>query len=119
MNLVADEGVDKHIVERLREDGHSVWSVAEMSPSISDNEVLQLSQNQSAILLTSDKDFGELVFRKRLISYGVILIRLSGISQDLKSNIVSSIIKQHGDKMIRSFTVISPKSVRIRTPYNQ
>ena len=45
MNFVADESVDKQIVERLRDDGHSVWYVAEMAPSISDDEVLQLANN--------------------------------------------------------------------------
>jgi hypothetical protein len=40
MNFVADEGVDRLIVESLRHDGHTVWYVAEMSPSISDEEVL-------------------------------------------------------------------------------
>ncbi|MDL1962260.1 MAG: DUF5615 family PIN-like protein [Deltaproteobacteria bacterium] len=63
MNFVADESVDRQIVERLRDDGHSVWYVAEMAPSISDDEVLKLANNESASLITSDKDFGELVFR--------------------------------------------------------
>ena len=47
MNLLADEGIDRHIVEQLRRDGYSVWAVAEMTPSISDEEVLRISENQS------------------------------------------------------------------------
>ncbi|MDL1979369.1 MAG: DUF5615 family PIN-like protein [Deltaproteobacteria bacterium] len=54
MNFVADESVDKQIVERLRDDGHSVWYIAEMSPSISDDEVLQRANNGNAPLITSD-----------------------------------------------------------------
>ena len=114
MNLVADEGIDRHIVEQLRKDGNSVWAVAEMTPSISDEEVLQISENQSALLLTSDKDFGELIFRQGRSSYGIVLIRLSGLLPASKSDIVCSVIKQHGENMIGSFTVISPKSIRIR-----
>ncbi len=41
MNLLADEGVDKQIVDQLRQDGHDVLYVAEMEPSIADNIVLQ------------------------------------------------------------------------------
>ena len=41
MNLLADEGVDQQVVLRLRADGHIVWYVAEMEPSISDDLVLQ------------------------------------------------------------------------------
>lgn len=59
MNFVADESIDKQIVERLRDDSHFVWYVAEMAPSISDDEVLRIANNESAPLITSDKDFGE------------------------------------------------------------
>ena len=41
MNLVADEGIDRPVVERLRQDGHQVVYVAELSPSIPDEEVLR------------------------------------------------------------------------------
>ncbi len=50
MNFVADESVDRQIVERLRDNGHSVWYVAEMAPSISDDEVLQLANGISIII---------------------------------------------------------------------
>ncbi len=114
MNFVADESVDIQIVERLRDDGHSVWYVAEMAPSISDDEVLQIANNGSAPLITSDKDFGELVFRQNLVSYGVILIRLSGLSTESKTNIVSSTILNHENEILGNFTVISPSRIRIR-----
>ena len=54
MNFVSDESVDRQVVERLRDDGHSVWYFAEMAPSISDDEVLQLTNNESAPLITLD-----------------------------------------------------------------
>ena len=60
MNLVADEGVDRPVVERLRQDGHDVVYVAEQSPSTPDEEVLQQANARSAVLVTADKDFGEL-----------------------------------------------------------
>ena len=114
MNFVADESVDKQIVERLRDDGHSVWYIAEMSPSISDDEVLQRANNGTAPLITSDKDFGELVFRQHLVSYGVVLIRLSGLSTELKTNVVSYSITNHENEIFGNFTVISPSRIRIR-----
>ena len=63
MNLVADEGVERQIVEQLRQNGHTVIYVAELAPSISDDQVLQQANERQAILVTVDKDFGELVFR--------------------------------------------------------
>lgn len=65
MTLLADENVDRQIVERLRLDGHLVAHVAEMSPGIMDETVLTESQISESVLITADKDFGELVFRQR------------------------------------------------------
>jgi predicted nuclease of predicted toxin-antitoxin system len=63
MKLLADESVDQQIVDRLRKDGHEVWYVTEMEPGISDDLVLKKANQEMAILLTANKDFGELVFR--------------------------------------------------------
>jgi predicted nuclease of predicted toxin-antitoxin system len=78
VNLAADEGVDRPVVERLRQDGHDVVYVAELSPSLPDDEVLQQANARGAVLMTADKDFGELVFRQGLVHSGVILLRLAG-----------------------------------------
>jgi len=114
VNLLADESVDAPIVERLRAEGHAVVYVTEMSPSITDDEVLEQANADHCPLLTGDKDFGELVFRLRRVAHGVILIRLSGLSPILKASIVSEAIRHHGDEMRRAFTVISPGMVRVR-----
>jgi predicted nuclease of predicted toxin-antitoxin system len=63
MNLVADESVDRKIVLRLRQAGHIVLAIAEIAPRADDAAVLRLAHERRAILITSDKDFGELVFR--------------------------------------------------------
>jgi predicted nuclease of predicted toxin-antitoxin system len=63
LNFLADESVDGQIVERLRRDGHNVLYVAEMEPGITDDQVLEKANENQALLMTIDKDFGELVFR--------------------------------------------------------
>ena len=85
MNFLADEGVESEIVETLRAQGHDVLYVLEMSPGISDSEVLDLANLASSILITSDKDFGELVFRQQRIHQGVILVRLQRQSSRTKA----------------------------------
>lgn len=114
MKLLADEGVDQQIVKRLRQEGHTVLYVAEMEPGISDDEVLNLANQETAILLTADKDFGELIFRQGRISAGVILLRLAGLSQESKKEAVASVIRVHADKLQQAFAVITPGVVRIR-----
>ncbi|MFQ5739316.1 MAG: DUF5615 family PIN-like protein [Acidobacteriota bacterium] len=64
MKCVADENVDSSIVTALRDSGHDVWYVAEEKRGIEDDEVLQKAAGENALLLTGDKDFGDLVFRQ-------------------------------------------------------
>lgn len=114
MKLAADEGVDRPIVERLRADGHDVFYVAESDAGISDDEVLREANERGAVLVTSDKDFGELVFRQKRLTHGVILLRLAGLAPGTKASIVSTAVQQHASEMRDSFSVVTPSSVRIR-----
>lgn len=114
MNLLADKGVDKQIVERLRLDGHNVLYVAEMEPSIRDEVVLQRANEHGALLVTEDKDFGELVYRQQLVHLGVILLRLMGLASLTKARVVSKVFEEHGKEMPNAFTVVSPGVLRIR-----
>ena len=114
MNFVADENVDRPIVERLRQEGHDVAYVAELSPSVADQEIIGQANAQRSLFLTSDKDFGELVFRQRRVHAGVVLLRLLGVSAPLKADLVAKALREHSDQMPGAFTVISPGMVRIR-----
>jgi predicted nuclease of predicted toxin-antitoxin system len=116
MMLFADESVDRPIVERLRQDGHDTQYVAELSPSIADDEVLREANNQEALLLTEDKDFGELVYRLGRVHAGVVLIRLAGLPPSSKADVVAKVIQDHSSELPGAFTVISPGTVRIRKP---
>jgi predicted nuclease of predicted toxin-antitoxin system len=79
MNFFAGENVDQPIVDRPRQDGHTVLAVVELEPSIPDDVVLARANEAEAILLTADRDFGELVFRQCRVTTGVVLIRLAGL----------------------------------------
>ena len=114
MNLLADESVDGPIVSRLRGAGHEVKYIAEMSPSLDDDAVIEAANRVEGVLMTSDKDFGELVFRLRRVTRGVILLRLAGLSPELKAGLVAEAIATHGQEMPHAFTVITPGSVRLR-----
>jgi len=115
MNFLADESVEGPVVKRLRRDRHKVYYVSELSPGLSDESVLNEANKLNAILITSDKDFGELVFRQNRVSSGVLLIRLSGLTNKTKALIVSKVIKGRKREITGNFTVISPSTVRIRS----
>ena len=113
--LVADEGVDKAIVDALRADGFDVEYIAESGAGSTDTEVLAVADGRKCPLVTCDKDFGELVFRQKLASAGVVLIRLEGMTADAKAKTVLRVFDDHFPDMAGAFTVISHGMIRIRS----
>jgi len=114
VKFVADESVDFPIVERLRQDGHSVWAVVEMDSGISDDLVLDHANRQNAVLLTADKDFGELVFRLKRLNFGVVLVRLAGLPPRRKAEIVARAVEEKGEELKDAFSVITANTLRVR-----
>lgn len=114
MMLVADESVDFPIVARLRREGHEVAYVAEMTPGASDDLVLSEANQRGAMLVTADKDFGELVYRLGQAHAGVVLLRLDGLSAQVKCERTADAFRNHGPQMNNAFSVVSPAQLRIR-----
>ncbi len=81
MHILADENFPGNAVAALREQGHDVLWVRTHSPGLTDREVLALAQAENRIVITFDKDFGELAFRSGLpASSGIVLFRLAPTS---------------------------------------
>lgn len=114
MKIVADEGVDKPIVDHLRVLGYEVYYIFEEKSGISDSAVLEIANKKEALLITLDTDFGELIFRLREAAHGVLLFRFAGLSRDEKLKIVDSTFKNHFLELVDSFTVVTKESIRIR-----
>jgi predicted nuclease of predicted toxin-antitoxin system len=80
MDLFADENLAKEIVYWLRAAGHDILYAAETKPGSPDADWLEIAEKEHRIILTTDKDFGELIFRDGLNSHGVVLLRLSDLT---------------------------------------
>ena len=76
MLWLSDECVDAGLVGRLRAAGHNVIYVAEIASGSTDIEVIRRARVEGRLLLTEDKDFGELVFRAGMPVSGVVLLRV-------------------------------------------
>ena len=72
LSFVADENVESDVVVALRELGHDVVDVVHSSPGAADDSLLESARSRNAILITSDKDFGDLVYRQRKMTAGVV-----------------------------------------------
>jgi predicted nuclease of predicted toxin-antitoxin system len=110
--IVADESVDFRIVIQLREIGLTVYAIVEQEPSISDEKVLAIANENEALLITEDKDFGELVFRLRLPHRGILLIRIVEAQHKIES-VVRTIAKYHAE-LLDKFSVINGNKLRIK-----
>jgi len=114
MKIVADESVDFGIVVNLRKGGFSVYSIAEKNSGIDDTEVLQIAVQQNSLLITEDKDFGELTYRLQLKHRGILLIRLSSIIRGERIILVEKALTEHFKELENKFSVINEKGLRIK-----
>ncbi len=113
MRFLADENFIGDAVRALRTRGHDVDWILEQKPGSIDDEVLALAQQDKRILLTFDKDFGELAFKLRLpATSGILLFRLRNLSpSEMTSLIVAAVESQpHWEK---TFAVISRDRIRM------
>ena len=116
LEIVADQNIDQPIIDRLRSDGHSVFSIRDRFPGIDDEQVLALSVQRNALLLTEDKGFGNRVFLQKSPARGVVLLRIidisSGKTADQIAVQVVDIVRQYGKNLFGQFTVITDHGVR-------
>lgn len=75
MRWLVDECVDAELVDQLRQRGYDVAYVAADGSGSTDPQILLRARSEDRVLLTEDKDFGDLVFRHRLALPGVVLLR--------------------------------------------
>ncbi len=114
LSFLADESCDFSVIRTLRTSGYSVKSIAEISPSLPDEAVLELAVAENRLLITEDKDFGEWVFAHQHAMTGVLLIRYPASVRYSMIAAVIDLIGGHAPDLDGSFTVLEPGRARIR-----
>ncbi len=109
---LANENFPAAIVRWLRDQGHDVVHAASEHVGEADERLLQVASMERRIVLTFDRDFGELVFHRRQpAAVGVVLFRLRQQSPLLVETILKSFFLTNAE--VRGyFTVVSPGSFR-------
>ncbi len=113
MKLVADESVAGPTVYALRAAGHEVLFIAETSPGIDDSAVLAVARREEALLVTADKDFGDLVFRTREAHHGVLLIRFAERRLEKNAADTVAVIGRYGPNLLHRFSVLAEGGLRV------
>jgi uncharacterized protein with PIN domain len=114
MRFLADENFPRPAVAALRKAGWDVFSIMEECPGVSDDDVATLCEEQQRILLTFDKDFGELIFRRGLpVGSGVVLFRTAPDDPEEAAEGVLALVESQLD-LRGSFCVVTRDRIRIR-----
>ncbi len=114
MKFIADECCDIDLVQALRADGHDVLYVIEFMRGSDDEQILQLSVDEARILITEDKDFGELVYRLRLPAHGIVLLRFNPEERESKIHRTRHLIEHYSERLPGRFVVVDAKKIRFR-----
>ncbi len=114
MRVLADENFPRPALEVLRKVGWDVFSIAEECPGASDEDVAALCAEQGRILLTFDKDFGELIFRRGLpAGSGVVLFRVTPDYPEETADLAFALVASQPD-LRGSFCVVTRDRIRVR-----
>jgi predicted nuclease of predicted toxin-antitoxin system len=114
VRLLFDECVEAGLAEVLRGAGHDVVFVQDIESGADDGRVMALATLQDRLLVTVDKDFGELALRQLLPVPGVLLVRIALEQRHQIGQRVAKVLAELGDRLIGHHTVIQETKVRIR-----
>lgn len=112
--FLIDESCGRKLCIFLREKGFDALFVGDIFPSTLDQHVLAYAKNEERVLVTNDKDFGELLFRLRLPSAGIIFLRLRNDTLLHRQQHLLEVITSFSSKLSTSFIIVTEGKVRIR-----
>jgi len=114
MRVLANENFPRLAVEALRAQDHDVVWVRESMPGVDDLAILRFAQQESRLVVTQDKDFGDLAFRSGLpAECGVVLFRLSLPTPEATARHAVAALCGREDWSV-NFAVVEEHRIRIR-----
>ncbi|HLA51534.1 MAG TPA: DUF5615 family PIN-like protein [Thermodesulfobacteriota bacterium] len=114
LKFLVDVGVGKKVERWLIENGYDVKSMRYINPKANDSEILHLAVAECRMVITMDKDFGELVYNSGELHSGVLILRLEDANGDRKVEIVKKIFSEYLDKIQDKFCVFQGGRLRVR-----
>lgn len=113
MRFLIDECTGPKVAAWLRNRNHEVLSVYDELRGADDTSILNKALNENYILITNDKDFGELVYHQGLNHKGIILLRLENDKVENKIAVIEKILEKYSDQIVDHFIVASERMIRI------
>lgn len=115
MKFLADVNASGALTQWLRDMGHDVRQVAERDAGMADEEIMQWAMQEQRVILTTDKDFEELIWRKGRRHCGVL--RLENLPRRERRALLEDVLASHAQDLAAGAIVIAQtKKIRIRKP---
>ena len=112
--LLFDVGVSKRAEIHFRNVGFDILAVRDLNASMKDIDILDLAVKEGRLVITMDKDFGELVFNSKKNHSGILLLRMEGADWKQKIDVLSEIFEKYSIDIQGKFSVYQDKKLRIR-----
>lgn len=113
MRFLVDECTGPVVAKWLQGLHHDVFSVYDEVRGLNDESIIEKANRENYVLVANDKDFGELVFRKRKPHKGVVLLRLEDERSENKIAVLQRVLESCSDKLVNNFIIATEKTVRI------
>ncbi len=112
MRFLVDECTGPRVAEWLEQQGHEVFSAFHQARGASDEMLLQRAVAEERILITNDRDFGELIYRAGREHRGVVFLRLNDERTPNKIQVLADLLAQYADQLAGSYVVATETQIR-------
>ena len=116
MRFIVDECTGPRVAEWLGTQSHDVFSVYDQDRGATDEVVLQRAVAEDRIVITNDRDFGEMVFRDGREHRGVVFLRLADELTANKIRVLDDLIKNHANNLADHYVVVTDSQIRFAGP---
>jgi predicted nuclease of predicted toxin-antitoxin system len=113
MRFLVDECVGPSVVRWLRENNHDATSAYEDCRGWEDESILEKAYSEGRIVVTMDKDFGDMVFRMKMPHCGIILLRSAYSGPAKKISLMKKVLSLSESALSGRFVVVTETAIRI------
>ncbi len=114
LKLLIDVGVGRKTEDRLKLKSYDAKSIRDIDPRMADVEILKIAFLEKRLIITMDKDFGELIYKSKWPHSGVLLLRLEDERAEEKIRVVETILNNYSSEIFGKFSVFKNNKLRIR-----
>ena len=120
MDFLANENFPLSSIRLLRDAGHCVISIIQEAPGSKDQDILKQAHTERLIILTFDRDYGELIYRHQALPpLGVVYFRFAPATSSEPAQILLNVMNKADLSIIGKFTIIERDRVRQRSLHNK